>query len=172
MWNTGHSLIKRKMQETGALLAGEMSGHIFFAENWPMSDDALLAGVKLLSIIDKKQSKISDLLAAYPDRVSTPEINLHTTEAEKFVVIDKMRAAEGKFINDFAAEEVIKIDGIRVEYEYGWGLVRASNTSPVLVLRFEADNNAAVNRIIDSFITQLTEVAPQLDLTGLEQAKF
>lgn len=167
MWNTGHSLIKRKMQETGALLAGEMSGHIFFAENWPMSDDALLAGVKLLSIMDKQNSRLSDLLAAYPDRVSTPEINLHTTEEEKFVVIDKMRANKSKF----AAEEVIEIDGVRVEYADGWGLVRASNTSPVLVLRFEADDKSAVNRIIDSFITQLTEVAPELDLTNLQQAK-
>ncbi|MBE8182548.1 MAG: phosphomannomutase/phosphoglucomutase [Candidatus Portiera sp.] len=168
MWNTGHSLIKRKMQETGALLAGEMSGHIFFAENWPKSDDALLAGVKLLNIMDKKQSDLSGLLSAYPDRISTPEINLHTTEKEKFVVIDKIRENKDKF----AAQEVIEIDGVRAEYADGWGLVRASNTSPVLVLRFEADNNAALNRIIDSFIIQLSAAAPQLDLTNLEASKL
>lgn len=168
MWNTGHSLIKRKMQETGALLAGEMSGHIFFAENWPMSDDALLAGVKLLNIMDNNQSDLSDMLAAYPQTISTPEINLHSTEAEKFVVIDKMRASK----DTLAAQEVIEIDGVRAEYADGWGLIRASNTSPVLVLRFEADNNAALNRIIDGFIAQLTDVAPQLDLQSLEDGKL
>lgn len=167
MWNTGHSLIKRKMRETGALLAGEMSGHIFFAENWPLSDDALLAGVRLLSIIDKQQNNLSSMLAAYPETLATPEINLHSTEDEKFAIIDRIKQNK----QNFAAQEIIEIDGIRVEYADGWGLTRASNTSPVLVLRFEADNEIALNRIIDEFAEQLAAVAPGLDLANLIAAK-
>ena len=163
MWKTGHSLIKKKMKETGALLAGEMSGHIFFAENWPRSDDALLAGVRLLSIIDRMQQDSATVFANYPNAISTPEINLKTSEQQKFTVIDKLRQSS----TEFAAKEIIEIDGLRVEYQDGWGLVRASNTSPVLVLRFEAQDKDALKRIINIFHNILSAIDPDLDLSPL-----
>ncbi len=163
MWKTGHSLIKKKMKETGALLAGEMSGHIFFAENWPRSDDALLAGVRLLSIIDRMQQDSTTVFANYPNATSTPEINLKTSEQQKFTVIDKLRQSSA----EFAAKEIIEIDGLRVEYQDGWGLVRASNTSPVLVLRFEAQDKDALKRIINIFHSILSAIDPDLDLSPL-----
>ena len=163
MWKTGHSLIKKKMKETGALLAGEMSGHIFFAENWPRSDDALLAGVRLLSIIDRMQQDSATVFANYPNATSTPEINLKTSEQQKFTVIDKLRQSSA----EFAAKEIIEIDGLRVEYQDGWGLVRASNTSPVLVLRFEAQDKDALKRIMNIFHSILSVIDPDLDLSPL-----
>lgn len=167
MWNTGHSLIKKKMKETNSLLAGEMSGHLFFAENWPLSDDALLAGVRLLQIMDKQNASFKSIFAAYPNRLSTPEINLTSQEATKFQIIEQLCNNKHKF----AAQQIIDIDGLRAEYEDGWGLIRASNTSPLLVLRFEADNNVALNRIIDKFVEELNKQATGLDLSSLVAAK-
>ena len=159
MWKTGHSLIKRKMKESGALLGGEMSGHLFFAEHWSGADDALLAGVRLLHIIDAADKSIAELCAELPDALSTPEINLATSETEKFEII----AALAKTGN-FGKSRLITIDGLRVEYEDGWGLVRASNTSPMLVLRFEAQNQPAMQRIQEIFRRELKKTAARLDV--------
>ncbi len=150
MWKTGHSLIKRKMKETGALLGGEMSGHLFFAEDWTGADDALLAGVRLLRIIEKSGKNIEDLCAELPDSISTPEINLTVGEKEKSDIMDKL-ITQGTFETD----KIITIDGLRAEYADGWGLVRASNTSPILVLRFEAETRNALQRIAAIFRREL-----------------
>ena len=167
MWNTGHSLIKKKMKETESLFAGEMSGHLFFAENWPLSDDALLAGVRLLQIMDNKDADLDTVFSSYPEMSSTPEINLSSQEDAKFKIIDALRSNKARF----DSKEIVEIDGIRVEYEDGWGLARASNTSPVIVLRFEATSDRVLNRIIDKFVEELGRISPELDFTNLLEAK-
>lgn len=160
MWKTGHSLIKRKMKEAGALLAGEMSGHIFFAENWCGSDDAFLAAVRLLQIIDRLNFSVEEAFARYPIMLSTPEINIPTAdEQEKFSIITALSKSQ-----NFKAKNIARIDGLRVEYEQGWGLVRASNTSPVLVLRFEAQDETTLQQIKTIFQRELHSVAPSLQI--------
>ncbi len=159
MWKTGHSLIKKKMKETGALLAGEMSGHVFFKERWFGFDDGIYSAARLLEILSNEKSTAEDLFATFPDDISTPEINIHVTEESKFSIIDALHDAQwGEGAN------LTTIDGVRVDYAKGWGLVRASNTTPVLVLRFEADSEAELQRIKDVFHAQLKRVAPDLQL--------
>ncbi|MEQ3682555.1 phosphomannomutase/phosphoglucomutase [Alcanivorax sp.] len=146
MWQTGHSLIKARMKQTGALLAGEMSGHIFFAEDWYGFDDALVAGARLLGIVSRFDGDADGLFARYPTLCTTPEINIDVTDDNKFAIV--------KYLQEhapFGDGERCVIDGIRMDYSDGWGLCRASNTSPKLVLRFEADNDEALGRIRDLF---------------------
>jgi phosphomannomutase/phosphoglucomutase len=146
LWKTGHSLIKAKMKETGAALAGEMSGHTFFGERWYGFDDGLYSGARLLEILSRHADP-SAVLNALPDAVSTPELNLPCAEGEPHALIATLsRTAEFP-----GATEVIRIDGLRVEYPDGFGLARASNTTPVIVLRFEADDAAALARIQGEF---------------------
>ena len=160
MWKTGHSLIKKKMKETNALLGGEMSGHIFFAENWCGTDDAFLAAIRLLQILDNSGLSVEETFARYPHTFSTPEITIPTaSEEEKFAIVTKLNK-----IQKFNAKHISNIDGLRVEYEKGWGLVRASNTNPMLVLRFEAEDEDTLQKIKDIFHRQLHSVAPQLQL--------
>ncbi len=159
MWKTGHSFIKAKLKETGAPLAGEMSGHIFIKERWYGFDDALYAGARLLEIL----SKVPDLSAALeslPDAVSTPELHVHTAEGENYTLMDALKQT-AKFSN---AQEIITIDGMRVEYADGFGLARPSNTTPVIVLRFEAETDAALKRIQDDFRRALLAVKPGITL--------
>ncbi|WP_248485348.1 phosphomannomutase/phosphoglucomutase [Pseudomonas sp. CYM-20-01] len=159
MWKTGHSLIKKKMKETGALLAGEMSGHVFFKERWFGFDDGIYSAARLLEILSKEKSTAEELFQTFPNDISTPEINIHVTEESKFSIIDALHDAQwGEGAN------LTTIDGVRVDYAKGWGLVRASNTTPVLVLRFEADTEAELQRIKDVFHAQLKRVAPDLQL--------
>lgn len=159
MWKTGHSLIKKKMKQTGALLAGEMSGHVFFKERWFGFDDGIYSAARLLEILSKEKASAEELFATFPNDISTPEINIHVTEESKFSIIDALHDAQwGEGAN------LTTIDGVRVDYAKGWGLVRASNTTPVLVLRFEADNAAELQRIKDVFHVQLKRVAPDLQL--------
>ncbi|CAM3383805.1 phosphomannomutase/phosphoglucomutase [Halomonas lysinitropha] len=160
MWRTGHSLIKARMKETGALLAGEMSGHIFFQERWYGFDDGLYAAARLLEILSKQDDDADTFFARYPQDVGTPEINITVTDETKFTLVDRL-AREGDF-----GEDGIKttLDGIRVDYADGWGLCRASNTTPVLVLRFEGKDDAALARIRDRFANALTQVSPDLAL--------
>jgi phosphomannomutase/phosphoglucomutase len=146
MWRTGHSLIKAKLRETGAPLAGEMSGHIFFNDRWYGFDDGLYAGARLLELLSHYADP-SAVLNALPDAVATPELHLHMAEGENFALIEWLRAG-ARFAG---AREVIGIDGLRVEYDDGFGLARASNTTPVVVLRFEADDAAALARIQADF---------------------
>jgi phosphomannomutase/phosphoglucomutase len=159
MWKTGHSLIKRKMKESGALLAGEMSGHTFFKERWYGFDDALYAGARLLEIL-ARHADPSRVLEALPDSVSTPELNISSGVESPHALIARL-SASAKFPG---AAEVIRIDGLRVEYADGFGLLRASNTTPVVVLRFEAESEAALKRIQAEFRTVLSAAAPGLAL--------
>ncbi len=134
LWKTGHSLIKQKMKESGALLAGEMSGHVFFGENWYGFDDALFATMRLLEILSRDRAPLSGRLDDVPSLVATPEMRVDCPDDEKFAVVEKVK-------RHFAADhEIVDIDGVRVVFERGWGLVRASNTQPALVVRVEADD--------------------------------
>ena len=146
LWKTGHSLIKKKLQETGAALAGEMSGHVFFKERWYGFDDAMYAGARLLEILSREADP-SAVLEALPDALSTPELHLKMSEGENYALMDKL-AKTAKFDG---AREVITIDGLRVEYPDGFGLARPSNTTPVVVLRVEADDEPALKRIQEQF---------------------
>ena len=159
MWKTGHSLIKKKMKETSALLAGEMSGHIFFKERWFGFDDGIYSAARLLEILSKRQATAEELFETFPNDISTPEINIDVTDESKFSIIDALHDAQWG-----EAAELTTIDGVRVDYPHGWGLVRASNTTPVLVLRFEAETEAELQRIKDVFHAQLKRVAPDLQL--------
>jgi len=159
MWKTGHSLVKAKLKETGAPLAGEMSGHIFFKERWYGFDDGLYTGARLLEIVSRSDNP-SAVLEALPQAKSTPELKMETAEGEQFEVVKRLQQ-QGQFTG---AREVITIDGVRVEYADGFGLARPSNTTPVVVLRFEADDEAALARIQQDFRTQLLRVAPDAKL--------
>ena len=159
MWKTGHSFIKQKLRETGAPLAGEMSGHVFFKDRWYGFDDALYAGARLLEILSRSADP-GAVLEALPDAVSTPELHLKVAEGENYSLMDKLKST-ARFEG---AREVITIDGLRVEYADGFGLARPSNTTPVVVLRFEADNEAALKRIQDDFRRALLAVKPDAKL--------
>ncbi len=159
LWKTGHSLIKQKLKETGALLAGEMSGHTFFKERWYGFDDALYAGARLLEIL-ARASDPSAVLEALPDAVSTPELHVKFAEGENYALIEQLQRT-ARFTD---AREVIKIDGLRVEYDDGFGLARASNTTPVVVLRFEADNEQAMRRIQEDFRRAILAARPDAAL--------
>ena len=159
MWKTGHSLIKAKLKETSAPLAGEMSGHIFFNDRWYGFDDALYTAARLLEILSRADDP-SAVLESLPDAPSTPELQLATAEGENFSVIERLRN-EGQFPT---AKERITIDGIRVEYADGFGLARPSNTTPVIVLRFEADSQDALARIQTEFRDNFSRLMPQARL--------
>lgn len=158
MWKTGHSLVKAKMKETGAALAGEMSGHTFFKERWFGFDDGLYAGARLLEILSQFDDP-SAVLNALPDSVSTPEQHIKMQEGEPHALIAHLQDTA-----TFEDAEVLTIDGLRVEYTDGFGLMRPSNTTPVIVLRFEADNEAALKRIQESFRAVILAAAPSVAL--------
>ena len=159
MWNTGHAFIKSKLKETGAPLAGEMSGHMFFKERWYGFDDGLYAGARLLEIISRWKDA-NWPLKNLPNAIATPELNLKMKEGEPHALIAKLQK-EGRFAG---ARELITIDGVRAEYPDGFGLARASNTTPVVVLRFEADSQAALERIQGEFKDALAAAWPGLDV--------
>jgi len=146
LWKTGHSLMKAKMRETGALLAGELSGHVFFQERWYGFDDGLYVGARLLEILSKVENP-SAALNVLPDSLSTPELHVHTVEGESHALINQIKQTA----TFDGALEIIDLDGLRVEYSDGFGLMRASNTTPVIVLRFEADDAAGLARIQAEF---------------------
>ena len=152
MWKAGHSLIKGKMKEEGALFAGEMSGHLFFAERYFGYDDAIYAGARLLEILTCQEKSVKELLADIPRMVNTPEIRLDCPDEKKFQVVAGL-------VEDFKKEyRVIDVDGARVLFDGGWGLVRASNTQPVLVLRFEARDENRLEEIRKIFMDKLSHV--------------
>ncbi|MBL1260861.1 MAG: phosphomannomutase/phosphoglucomutase [Thiotrichaceae bacterium] len=157
MWKTGHSLIKAKMKETGALLAGEMSGHIFFKERWYGFDDGIYTGARLLEILTHSDAVPKDLFATLPESYSTPELQVKMVEGEHHAFIKRFLAEVS-----FDDGEVTTIDGMRVDFGDGWGLVRASNTTPCLVIRFEADNEEALRRIQGMFKAAMLKIAPDL----------
>jgi phosphomannomutase len=161
MWKTGHSLMKARLKETGAPLAGEMSGHIFFSERWYGFDDAMYTAARMLEILSRSADP-SAVLNALPTSFSTPELNVPCAEGEAPRVIDALRA-QARFDG---ARELITIDGLRADYADGFGLVRASNTTPVLVLRFEGHTPQALERIQHAFMTALRAVKPDAQFAG------
>ncbi|MEA3242025.1 MAG: phosphomannomutase/phosphoglucomutase, partial [Pseudomonadota bacterium] len=159
MWASGHSLIKAKMKETGALLAGEMSGHIYFKERWFGFDDGIYSAARLLEILANDTRNTSDIFAALPDSMNTPELNVPMLEGQPHVFMEKLLNGA-----QFENARVATVDGLRVEFDDGWGLVRASNTMPCLVLRFEADDELAMSRIQDEFRRVMLQADPNLSL--------
>lgn len=159
MWQTGHSLVKAKLAETGAPLAGEMSGHIFFKERWYGFDDGLYTGARLLEIVSR-EADASRTLEALPQALSTPELKLEMAEGEPHALIAALQQ-QGEFAS---ASRLVTIDGVRAEYPDGFGLARASNTTPVVVLRFEAETEPGLARIQQEFRQQLLRLAPQAKL--------
>lgn len=159
MWKTGHSLIKAKMRETGAELAGEMSGHFFFQERWYGFDDGLYSAARLLEILAARPETPSEVLATLPDGISTPEIKVPVEGSPHALVERFVQSAQ------FEGARISTTDGLRADWDDGWGLLRASNTTPILVLRFEADTDAALARIKDTFRSQLQALAPDLKMT-------
>ncbi len=152
MWKTGHSLIKNKMKEEGALLAGEMSGHIFFADRWFGFDDGVYASLRLAEILSKSSKPLSSFLEGLPKMYSTPEIRTECPDEIKFKVVSEL-------VERFKREgfKVIDIDGARIEFDEGWALIRASNTQPVLVLRFEAETEEFLNILKERLYSALEE---------------
>ena len=162
MWKTGHSLVKAKMKETGALLAGEMSGHIFFKERWLGFDDGLYTAARLLEIFAKSDHSASSLFDAIPNDVSTPELNIEVPDTEKFAIVERVASiikGEGLPLST--------IDGVRVDLDSGWGLIRCSNTTPNLVLRFEAESTEALETIQSTMLNALKKAEPTLELESL-----
>lgn len=146
MWKTGHSLVKAKLKETGAPLAGEMSGHIFFKERWFGFDDALYTGARLLEILTKSDKSTNEIFSSLPDTVNTPELKLEMNEGEHFAFMEKLLKSA-----NFEGAVITDIDGIRADFENAWGLVRASNTTPCLVIRFEGQDEQAMNEVQEKF---------------------
>ena len=161
MWKTGHSLIKAKMQETGALLAGEMSGHVFFKDRWFGFDDGLYAGARMLEIISRTapNKTASEVFSVLPDSVNTPELHINVAEQEKFERVEKLID-----LAQFKNAKISTIDGLRVDFKDGFGLVRPSNTGPYLILRFEGDDPETLLRIQAEFRQLLQAVGPQWKL--------
>jgi phosphomannomutase/phosphoglucomutase len=159
MWKTGHSFIKAKIKESGALLAGEMSGHIFIKERWYGFDDGVYAAARLLEILAKDNRPSAEVFAELPDSVNTPELNVQMREGEPPVFMNSLLEHA-----HFEDATVSTIDGLRADFPDGWGLVRASNTTPVLVLRFEADDDEALARIMGEFRRVMVQVNPHLSL--------
>ena len=159
MWKTGHSLVKAKLKETGAPLAGEMSGHIFFKDRWYGFDDGLYTAARLLEILSKENNPNQTLLDL-PNAICTPELQMACDEGEPFRILEEVKA-NAKFED---AISVNIIDGIRVEYADGFGLARPSNTTPVVVMRFEADNQNAIERIQEAFKKALLAAKPDAKL--------
>lgn len=161
MWKTGHSFIKGRMRETDALLGGEMSGHIFFRDRWPGFDDGLYAGARLLELLAADARSSEQVFAGLPDSVNTPELNVSFAEDGAHFAFMERFAEQARFDD---ARSVLRIDGLRVDYDDGWGLARPSNTTPVVVTRFEADTQEALERIQDTFREQMLAVDPDLEL--------
>ena len=159
MWKTGHSLIKAKLRETKSPIAGEMSGHIFFGERWYGFDDATYTAARLLEIVSRSKDP-SKLLNALPTSFSTPELNVPCAEGEPKRVVEKLLASGNMKAKFPGAQEIITIDGLRVDYKDGFGLIRSSNTTPVLVMRFEGHTEAALHRIETDFMAALRAVKP------------
>ncbi|WAK01971.1 phosphomannomutase/phosphoglucomutase [Methylobacter sp. YRD-M1] len=159
MWKTGHSLMKAKLKETGAKLAGEMSGHIFFNDRWFGFDDALYSAARLIEILSADTRTSAEVFADFPDSFNTPELNIELTEGENFKFIESMFSTA-----NFTGGKITTIDGMRVDFANGWGLVRASNTTPSLVVRFEADTRADLSDIQAQFRQLMQKIKPDIVL--------
>ena len=156
---TGHFHIKNKLRETNALLAGEMSGHIFFNDDWYGFDDGHYAGVRIIDLINRSDSSIDQMVSRLPESFSTPELNIHVSDDIKFDIVQKF--AEECLLDG----NKITIDGLRIEFSNGWGLLRASNTTPKLVLRFEGDSEDDLKIIQENFLNEFKRICPEIDST-------
>jgi phosphomannomutase/phosphoglucomutase len=159
MYKTGHSLIKAKMKEIGSPFAGEMSGHFFFTERWYGVDDGIYSAARLLEILGGTETPPEAILNALPASISTPELKVQMEEGQNHAFIEAFRIRAS-----FEGAEINTIDGLRADYPDGWGLVRASNTTPILVVRFDAESQEALERIKAVFRTQMLAIQPDLDL--------
>ena len=159
MWRTGHSYIKAKLKESGAALAGEMSGHIFFQDRWYGFDDAIYAGARLCELLSQYSESTETVFKSLPNSVNTPELRLEMEEGEHHRLIQELTDSA-----NFPGANVTKIDGVRVDYEDGFGLARASNTTPTVIFRFEADNLRALQRIQGEFRTRIRVLRSDLPL--------
>ncbi len=156
---TGHFHIKNALRKTNALLAGEMSGHIFFNDTWYGFDDGHYAGVRILDLIARSNLSIDELVSQLPNSYSTPELNINVNDEDKFLIIQR-------FAQECSLDgNKVTIDGLRIEFENGWGLLRASNTTPKLVLRFEGNTKEALNSIKTDFLNELKRICPEIDVT-------
>jgi len=159
MWKTGHSFIKAKLKESGAAMAGEMSGHIFFKERWYGFDDGIYAGARLCELLSKMDQTPDEIFAALPDTINTPELRLEFEEGEHYKFIERLQQNA-----DFDNGTVHTMDGLRVDFEGGFGLVRASNTTPMLIMRFEANDEAMLKDIQEQFRAVLLKTDPEIEL--------
>ncbi|MGZ8193180.1 MAG: phosphomannomutase/phosphoglucomutase [Methylobacter sp.] len=159
MWKTGHSFMKAKLKETGARLAGEMSGHIFFNDRWFGFDDALYSAARLIEILSRDTRTSAEVFAEFPDSINTPELNVALAEGENFTFMESLFSA-----SDFKEGKITTIDGMRVDFPHGWGLVRASNTAPELAIRFEADSKDALSDIQEQFRSLMKKIEPDIKL--------
>ena len=159
IWKSGHSLMKQKMSESHALLGGELSGHVFFKDRWYGFDDGLYAAARLLEILSCSEKNASALFAEFPEDCATPELLVFLPEGENAKIVAKVQTMVGQF-----SGQPLLIDGLRVNYPDGWGLVRASNTMPCLTFRFEAESMTALSRIQQEFKTCLQTISPTLEL--------
>jgi len=158
MWKTGHSNIRRKISETGAPLGGEFSGHLFFNDRWFGFDDGLYAAARLIEIIDQREQSLEEIVTGFETSVSTPELRIAVAESQKFAIVDKLAESI------FPQAKRITIDGLRLEYPEGWALIRASNTSAHLTLRFEADDQQALSRLQHQLKQKLIPLLPDTKL--------
>lgn len=159
MWKTGHSFIKARLRETGAELAGEMSGHVFFNDHWYGFDDGLYTAVRLLHILAKDERNATEIFADLPDTINTPELGLKMAEGEHYKLVDELIENA-----NFEDARINRIDGLRADFDYGFGLLRASNTTPTIVLRFEGDDESALEKVQQQFRKLFNDTRPGLDL--------
>jgi len=159
MWKSGHSHMKTKMKETGAILGGELSGHVFISERWYGFDDGIYAAARIMEIMSLREQDLDSIFESFPIQPSTPELKLKVAEEKKFTFMKRL-IVEG----EFGDGRITTIDGLRVDFADGWGLVRASNTSPNLTLRFEADSENSLARIKSVFKQQMNKIDPQLGI--------
>ncbi|NOR80895.1 MAG: phosphomannomutase/phosphoglucomutase, partial [Methyloprofundus sp.] len=159
IWKTGHSFMKAKVKQTMAAFAGEMSGHLFFNDRWFGFDDGLYSAARLIEILSEDTRTSAEVFADFPDSPNTPELNINLAEGENFAIIKQLLRNP-----DFPDGKITDIDGLRVDFSDGFGLVRASNTTPSLVVRFEGDTEEALTRIQDQFRQLILQIKPELSL--------
>ncbi|WP_428353321.1 hypothetical protein [Methyloprofundus sp.] len=160
IWKTGHSLMKAKLKETGATFAGEMSGHLFFNDRWFGFDDGLYSAARLIEILAEESRSSAMIFAEFPDSPCTPELSINLEEGENFAIMQQLKSSP-----DLPTDgRITKIDGLRIDYADGFGLIRSSNTTPSLVLRFEGDTQEALTRIQDQFRQLILKIKPEISL--------
>lgn len=159
MWKTGHAHMKSKMQETGAILGGEYSGHIFIKDRWFGFDDGLYAAARLIEIMSLQGQTLDEIIEEFPETICTPEIKIAVDEHQKFTIVEKLIRS-----GDFGDAKITTLDGVRADFKKGWGLVRASNTSAALTLRFEADTQEDLKIIKGIFVRELKKLNKDINI--------